>query len=123
VIGGIPSAFLASLAIRRRPALVIDDHSLTEGRSGRVVPWDMVTAVRVGTERGLFGESHHLVLTLAQSGLPAPRRFITTNATNPNEVDIGLDWLSMPWREVVSLVERGFGRRVITTHERRFHSS
>jgi hypothetical protein len=118
VIGGIPFAFSASLAVRRRPALVIDDKALTDGRSGRIVPWDTVTAVRVGIERGMFGESHHLVLTLAQSGLPAPRRFITTNATNPSEVDIDLDWLAIPWTEVVSVVEERFGRRVIKTSER-----
>jgi hypothetical protein len=118
VIFGAPAAFFASLAARRRPALVIDSHSLVEGRSGRVVPWDTVTDVRLGIERGLFRESHHLVLTLAQSESPPPRRFITTNATNPNEVDIDLDWLATPWRDVVSIVEQGFGRRVIRTHER-----
>jgi hypothetical protein len=118
VLFGVPFAFLASPAMRRRPALVIDQHSLTEGRSGRAVAWDFVTAARVGVGRGFFAESHRLVLTILQGGPDPPRRVVTTNATNPDEVEIDLDWLSLPWREVVSLVEQGFGRRVVVMDDR-----
>jgi hypothetical protein len=122
VVGGVPCAFFVAWGVRKRPVLVIDDHALTEGRSRRVVPWDSITAIRVGTQQGMFGESHHLVLTLEQGDADPPRRFITTNATNQNELDIGLDWLAMPWKEVVSLVEQHFGRRATLTTERPFRA-
>jgi hypothetical protein len=115
---GTPFAFAAWMAIRRRPALVIDGHGLIDGRSRRVVSWDTVTTVELDTARGIFGESHHLILKLAESGLPVRRRFIATNATNPSEVDIDLDWLAIPWSEAVSLVEQSFGRRVIAKRDR-----
>ncbi|MGO9971925.1 MAG: hypothetical protein ACLP01_03660 [Solirubrobacteraceae bacterium] len=45
------------------------------------------------------------------SGLP--RRFITTNATNPDEVELGLDGVSSTWQEVVHVVEMASGLSVI----------
>jgi len=114
VLFGAPFAFFLMWGTRRRPLLVIDQRGLTEGRSGRTVPWDTVAAVRVAAERGLFGESHHLILSLDHdSAPPAPRRFITTNANNPDELNINLDLLAKPWNDVVSAVEQGSGRRVI----------
>lgn len=120
-LGGVPAAFFVRWAARRQPALVIADDGLTDGRSGRFVPWSSVTAVRVGIHQGMFGESHHLVVTVAHSGPPPPRRLITTNATNPHEIDLNLDWLSRPWRDVVALIEQAFGP-VAAIHERGFRS-
>jgi hypothetical protein len=77
-----------------------------------------VTAIQVGVHQGVFGESHHLVVSVARHGPPPPRRFITTNATNLNQIDIDLDWLSRPWHDVVGLVEEAFGRPVATRRER-----
>lgn len=114
IVVGIPAVFFIQWGVRRRPALVIGVDALTEGRSGRVVPWSAVTSIRVGVHKGLFGESHDLVVSLAHDGTGA-RRFITTNATNPREMEIGLDWLSLPWQEVVSCVERRYGRTITTT--------
>lgn len=116
---GAPFAFFLGWGTRRRPVLVIDQHGLTEGRSGRTVPWEVVATARVAAERGLFGESHHLVLCLDHDAAPsAPRRFITTNVNNPDELDINLDLLAMPWSEVVSAVEQRSGRRVVRANRR-----
>lgn len=118
VVSGLPFAFFGSWAVRRRPALVIDPNALTDGRSGRVVPWANVRTLHVGIRRGLFGEGHHLVLTLANSG-SARRQFIATNANNSDEVDINLDLLSVRRDEVVNLVERASGQTVTRVHDRR----
>lgn len=116
VFFGAPFAFFLTWGNRRRPVLVIDQNGLTEGRSGRTVPWETMAAVRVVANRGLFGESHHLIVSLdLYETPPTPRRFITTNATNPKELDINLDLLALPWDEVVSAVEQASGRRAIRT--------
>lgn len=115
---GVP-AMIAGVAARRdRPALVVDGESITMCRSKRVVRWDAVAAGRVHVERGLFGESHQLVLTVVQHGATAPRRFIMTNANNPSQIGIDLDWLSIPWTEVIAVIEERSGSRVITTRGR-----
>lgn len=121
VFFGGPLAFCLWWGTHRRPLLVIDDHGLTEGRSGRRVSWDGVAMVSVGTRRGLFGESHDLVVKLAhdKGAPPERRRFVMTNANNPDELTVNLDLLSMSWNEVMSAVEQGFGQRVIRDARRR----
>jgi hypothetical protein len=117
VFFGGPFAFFAYRAGRRRPVLMINAHTLTDGRSGRIVAWNSVIDARVGVQRGLFGEAHHLVLALSNPR-STPRRFITTNANNPDEIDINLDLLSAPWNEVVRFVETASGYSIATVHER-----
>lgn len=122
VVLGAPAVVFAFWAARPRPVFVIGDEALTLARSGRVILWRSVSAARVGTQQGLFGESHHLVLTLEQS-LPQPRRrVIRTNATADDEIDLELDWLSLPWREVTREVELRSGRELELTREHAFRS-
>lgn len=121
LFGGLCALFLYSWA-RRGPALVIDESALTDEHSGRVVPWESVTVGRVDVHQGLFNEYHSLVLHLKHDS-EASRPFIMTNATNPDEVTISLDQLSMPWKEVVKLVEQASGRRVVTARSRGFRSA
>lgn len=113
VVFGLPCILFGYWAVRRRPALVIGPHALTEGRSGRVIAWSTVTAAHVRIDQGLFGESHALVLALANPG-HARRRFITTNRNNPDAIEISLDFLSVPWSRVAKLVEAASGYAVPT---------
>ena len=112
LIGAPLSGFAFWWGVRRTPALVIDEDGLVEGRSGRRVLWGEVSELRAVTNRDSYGESHDLIVSLVQRATPAPRRLITTNANATDEIEIGLDWLSMPWTEIVSAVERHSGRSV-----------
>jgi len=114
VVFGGPFVTFLIWGTRDRPVLMIDQDGLTLGRSGRRVRWETVAVVRVSGNRGLFGESHSLIVTLNTDVAPdAPRRFITTNANDPDELEVNLDLLDIPWTEVVAAVERASGRRVI----------
>ncbi len=119
VLFGAPCAYFARSAAQRAPALVIDGNALTDELSGRVVPWESVTVGRIDVHQGLFNEYHSLVLHLEHDS-EAGRPFMMTNATNPDEVTISLDQLSMPWKEVVKLVEQASGRRVVRAQSRGF---
>jgi hypothetical protein len=81
----------AAWASRRQPVLTINGHVITDGRSGRVRLADRESA---------------------------PRRFITTNANNPDEIAINLDSLSATWSEIAQSVEAACGYSVLTVCER-----
>ena len=108
--------FSVRLAVMRRPLIVIGDDGFTDGRSGRMIPWDAVEEIYANTHQGAYGLDHWLRLVLKRrAGQPAKRRFITTNATNEDEIEVSLDGLAQPREEVIKAVERRFGRPVLRT--------
>jgi hypothetical protein len=54
-------------------------------------------------------EDHYLALKLKPATVSGPRKFITTNKANPDEVEVKLDHLSLGWRELVMRVESASG--------------
>jgi hypothetical protein len=62
------------------------------------------------------------VVKLSSVTTATRRPFITTNANNPDEIDVDFDWLSRPWGEVVALVEHASGRTAVVRAERGFES-
>jgi hypothetical protein len=116
LLGGLPAGFFIGYGARRCPVIVIGEEGLTDGRSGRTAPWSTIDSMSVRVSRGLFGEYHHLVVALSNES-PDPRRqpFITLRAWDPRAFDIPVDWLALPWREVVAVVEQTSGRHVVGT--------
>lgn len=104
-LGGMCAFYVRGL-LRRGPAIVIDAEGLRDLRSGRAVRWASVSEILLRQRQGLFGEHHHLVLTVAGSTAAA------------SELDISIDLLSMSWKTVVDAVEERAGRRVIVRRER-----
>ncbi len=115
---GGPCGWFTSRVLRRGPILRLDSQGLTDGLSGRMIPWDAVSVARARTDQGLFNEYHSLVVDLEPGFSSEPRRFITTNANDPDQVEISLDGVSMPWREIVEQVEKVSGRRVVMGRSR-----
>ena len=119
---GTPCVFYLRRALKGGALIVIDDRGFTDGRSGRTVEWDEIETVRANTHQGALGLDHSLCLVLKPRlhSQPTKRRFITTNASAEDEIEVSLDGLSSPWEEVVDAVEAKLGRRVINTSNRGF---
>jgi hypothetical protein len=103
-------------AIRLPVRFSIDQHGLVVGAGKRFVPWDEVDEIRIAHHQTAYEEEHNLILKLKpRTGMR--RKFITTNATNPSEVEVGLDHISLPWQQVVSEVEAASGMKVHAVRE------
>jgi hypothetical protein len=113
VLCGGTVAIGLSFGLRRRPAVGFDHEGLTLGRSGRFVPWSTVSVIRINVEQTMYGLKRFLVLELVPLQHPSKPKFFTGPEGDDKEVEVSLDWLSMPWTEVASLLERASGRRVL----------
>jgi len=105
------------IAITRPVAFTIDERGIVVGSGKRFVPWSQIQEIRVAHHQGSYGEEHNLILKLKPGVTGLPRRFITTNATNPDEVELGLGGVSSTWQEVVQGVESASGLSVIAHRE------
>jgi hypothetical protein len=95
----------AGLAIRAPAEFSVDERGLTLASGKRFVPWADVDEIRVAHHH----EDHYLALKLKPATVSGPRKFITTNKTNPEEVEVNLNHLSLGWRELVMRVESASG--------------
>jgi hypothetical protein len=95
----VPGPFFASRTLRRSPLIVVDDEAFTDGRSGMVIPWHSIADVHVRQRQGLFATYHRLVLNVGTTARP---------------IMVPLEQLSVPWRDVVALVQGHLGRSVPT---------
>ncbi len=98
---------------------MLDEAGFTDKRSGRVELWDEVTLAEVDVHQGAFGESHSLTLKL-ENRSKQPRPFVATNSNNPDKVSLSLDMLSVPWQEVVEIIENTSKRRVVIAYSAGF---
>lgn len=90
VVGIIAAAACVSCArtaVKRSVRFSVNEAGFTLGNGRRFVPWQDIEHIRLA----YHGDEHNLILKLAPGTSPQPRKFITTNATNPNELDIALD--------------------------------
>jgi hypothetical protein len=121
VIWGLVFAVLCAICVRmavRRPVeFSVNERGFVLGAGKRAVPWEDVSEIRLGLHQSAYEEEHHLVLTLKQKTPPTKRRLITTNATNPSEVDVSLDHLSVSWQEIIRSVESVSGKTVGSVRE------
>jgi hypothetical protein len=69
------------------------------------------TARYAATPRGISSKER------STDSRPAKRRFVTTNATNEDEIEVSLDGVARPREEVIKAVERSFGRPVLRTSD------
>lgn len=120
VLFGVPASAFMRSALSKRPVFLLDERGLTLGRSQRLIQWSDVVRIQLAHQRGVFGRTHHLMLTLRTPERAPQRRIVVTNATADDEIDIALDWLSLPWSGVVETVERASGRTVVQVHEQAF---
>jgi hypothetical protein len=116
LIGGGVCFISARTAVRRSVEFSVSEAGFVLGAAKRVVPWDEVAEIHLG----VHGDEHHLIKKLSAGGKPRPRRLISTNATNPSEIDVGLDHLSQNWQELVDSVESASGKPVKTVREGAF---
>jgi hypothetical protein len=70
----------------------------------------------------VYTEEHSLVLELRRDPSLA-RPFITTNRTNPDQIDVSLDGLSPGWQDIVVGVAAASGRPVSQMRESAFRST
>lgn len=111
VVGALAAVgALASVrqAVTRPAIFSFDEHGFSASRSKRFVLWDDVAEIRVAR----YQNDHNLVLKIKSDRRPGSRAVITTNATNPDEVEVNLDHNSLGWREVLSSVEAASGMTV-----------
>ena len=101
-------AWSANVAIRAPAEFSLDERGLTVADGKRFVPWEDVEEIRVSH----YQAEHYLTLKLKPDTDPCPRKFITTNKTNPHEVEISLDHLAVGWQELVLRVESASGLHV-----------
>jgi hypothetical protein len=118
VLGG-PWAFYARGLLRRSPAIVIDRRGLGGFRVRRSVPWTDIGDIYLSHGRGLFGDYHHLVITARQEGEPPleDELGLVTSRIPTEKIEIPLDQLATPWREVAALVQEQLGRSVSVKKE------
>jgi hypothetical protein len=95
--GGLPALLYTRNVVRRGPALVVTDDVLEDRRSGSLVRWSEVDTAYAYARQGAFDRYHHLVLV--------------TRRTDP-EVELSVDQLALPWREVIELIEERSGRAI-----------
>lgn len=96
-------------AIKLPVVFCVDERGLELGQGKRFVRWGDVEDIRISHHQS----GHSLILKLKPTGGAGPRKFITTNATNPDELELGLDHMSLGWQRVVSAVEAASG---LTAH-------
>ena len=103
-------------AIKLPVVFSIHERGLELGRGKRFVRWDDVEDIRISHHNS----GHSLILKLKPTGGAGPRKFITTNATNPDELELGLDHMSLGWQRVVSDVEAASGLKAHAFREQPF---
>jgi hypothetical protein len=99
-------------AIRQFPVLVVEPERLVYASKEKAVRWDSVVDAYVRESRGLFGfTNHELFIKGVVDHTSTARKIFDRSATAPgpdglSQMVIGtIDGLSLPWAEIVALVE------------------
>jgi hypothetical protein len=116
------AGFIASarIAIRRPLRFSIQERGIELGAGKRLVRWEEIDQIQLAQHQGAYGEERNLVLKLKRGAQPAARKFVTTNATDPDEVELGLDGVEPAWQNVVRDVEAASGMKVLGVREGAF---
>lgn len=112
VLAAAGCAASARAAINPPVRFSMNERGLVLARGRRFVPWGDVEEIRVAHHQTEYEEEHNLVLKLKPAAEPLPHKFITTNATNPDEVELRLNHVSASWNQVVSDVQALSGIKV-----------
>lgn len=105
------------VAFRKPVTFTFDGYGIVVARGRRSIPWSQVVAIHLARYQNNYGEEHNLIFKLRPGASGLPRKFITTNATNPNEVEVPLDDLSEDRHRIVSAIETASGLRVQAVRE------
>jgi hypothetical protein len=118
VLGGPCAVYVRGL-LRRGAALIIDSNGLAGFRTPRAIHWGDVSDIHLSQRQGLFGMYHRLVLTVRQEDRPPVEdsHGLLSSRVPIETVDFSIDQLTMPWSEIVALVQEQLGRNVSTKRE------
>ncbi len=113
-------AYYARGFVRRGPVIVIDPDGLSGVRIGQMIRWTSIGDVHVTKRQGVFGEYHHLVITVRREDRPSTEdsRGLWTSRVPTETVDFSIDLLAMPWGEVVAAVEGHLEKDIATRKQR-----
>jgi len=116
---GAPLILYLIHAFRRRPMLILDDATFTDGKSGDVVLWENVFEVHLRQRQGVFGVYHHLVFTIRREApsTEVDSDKLITSRVPPQTLRVPIDQLSMGWSDIVGLVQERLGKPIAVKHE------
>lgn len=114
---GVPLIFYLAHAFRRRPVLVIEDDTFTDGRSGEIVPWDSIFEAHLRQRQGVFGVYHHLIFTIRRESPSRDLEQLTSSRMPVHTLRLPIDQLSMGWSDIVTLVQERLGKPIAVKHE------
>jgi hypothetical protein len=119
VIVGGPCAIYVRGLLRRGPAIIVDSEGIAGFRTPRAIQWSDISDVHLSQRQGLFGAYHRLVFTVRREDQPPIEDSLGLLSSRvPTEiVELSIDQLTMPWSEIVALVQEQIGRNVSTTRE------
>jgi hypothetical protein len=106
-------------AIRRPVEFVASGEGFTLGNDKRFIAWSEVAHIRVSYSQTAYTEEHRLVLKLRDDD-PGTRPLVTTNRTNPDEVEVSLDGLSSSWQDLATSIAAISGRPTAQTRQEAF---
>jgi hypothetical protein len=119
VVGAPMLVFYFPRAIRRFPVLVVEPGRLVYVSKKKAVRWNSVVDAYVRESRGLFGfTNHELFIEGMVDRTSTARKIIDRSATAPgpdglSQMVIGrIDGLSLPWTDIVALVEERIPKSV-----------
>jgi hypothetical protein len=117
-LGG-PCAIYVRGLLRRGTALIIDSDGLAGFRTPRAIRWSDVSDIHVSQQQSPFGVYHRLVLIVRREDGPPleDSRGLLSSRVPIETVDFSIDQLTMPWSEIVALVQERLGRSVSTKAE------
>jgi hypothetical protein len=126
IVAGLPCVYYAMLAFRRRPYVSIDDERLIVDRRGVGVPWrrlvvlwNNVFEAEMEQRQGIFGVSHDLVLSVRREDKARDEAAseLQTSRVPTETVSFSLDMLTMPWGDIVTLVQKRLGKPIAVKQE------
>ncbi|HST56707.1 MAG TPA: hypothetical protein VLJ42_12545 [Solirubrobacteraceae bacterium] len=105
--------------MRRGPVLVIDADGLSGSRVGCAIRWTSAGDIHLKERQGSFGIYHHLIVTVRREDQPQVEDAVglLTSRIPIETVEFSIDQLSMPWSEIVTLVQERLGRNVSKKRE------
>jgi hypothetical protein len=102
---GVPLLFAGGREmLRRRPVLALDGNGIT------VMPWKGMTLWP--TERFVSWDSIGDAWVKERKSFGVTRHELVCELVPPEEIEVPLERLSMPWNDVVSAIQDRLGRRV-----------
>jgi hypothetical protein len=117
VVLSAPLLIALSHVLRRRPVLILDDTTFTDGKSGEVIRWDDVFDVYLRQRQGIFGAYHHLVFTIRREPPPQDLEQLASSRLPVQTLRRSIDQLSIGWSDIVALVQERLGKPIAVRHE------